>query len=311
MSTQTMTSAAVATGEGPLEFDRRAQIKSVLIGLSFLWLFLPVLRYLLHYWLNTQDWSHGPIIPLFSIYLVHLKWAQVREAPVRHTWVGLVLMLGGIAAYQYFMWVAQFFYLQSLSMLVTLTGVVVFLCGLPILRHVWVPLAFLLFAIPLPKDYYFALTDPLRRMAAIVATSLLTLFPNLQIETVGSVIEYYYNGQGGRLGVEDACSGMRGTMALCAVGVAVTFLSDRPWWQRAIMLGSCVPIAVFANFIRVTTTCILYIYAGEKYAQGTYHTVLGLVTLLMAFAIFSGLGWLLGHLVVEEPDSGGEPAATG
>jgi len=284
-------------------FDRRAQIKTMLIALAFLALFWPVLQYAAYYWFHSQDWSHGPIIPLFSAYLVYQRWEQIQTLRVRYCWIGFVLLLLGIGLYQYFMWITRFKYLEALAMIVALFGVVIYLCGLPVIRHVWVPLLYLLFAIPLPKGIYFALTDPLRRLAATVATTLLTLFPGLEIERVGSIIEYYYGGTVGRLGVDDACSGMRSTMALCAIGVAVTFLSDRPWWQRIIMLAACVPIAVFANFIRVTTTCILYIYVDPRYAQGTYHTALGLVTILLAFGIFSGLGWLLRHVVIEEPES--------
>jgi exosortase len=148
---------------------------------------------------------------------------------------------------------------------------------------------------------YFRLTDPLRRVAAEVATGVLGLFGNLHIEKVGSTIEYLYQGQTGRLGVADACSGMRSTITLCALGVAVTFISDRPWWQRVIMVAACIPIAIFSNFIRVTATCLLHIFVDPKYAQGEFHTALGLVTLLIAFGIFGALGWLLNNLTVEAP----------
>jgi hypothetical protein len=48
---------------------------------------------------------------------------------------------------------------------------------------------------------------------------------------------------------------------------------------------------------------VLYIFADPKYAEGTYHTVLGLVTLLLAFGVFSGLGWVLANLTVEEAEA--------
>jgi exosortase/archaeosortase family protein len=92
---------------------------------------------------------------------------------------------------------------------------------------------------------------------------------------------------------------MRSAITLCAIGVAVAFMTRRPAWQRLVLLAACVPIAMFSNFIRVTATCLLHIYVGAEYATGTYHMVLGLVTLLLAFAIFTGLAWLLGNLIVE------------
>jgi len=285
-----------------LSFDRPAQVRAAILAVAFVAVFYGVLLSLQSRW-QTADWSHGWLIPLFSIYLVHLHWEQVRRSPVRHTWVGFVLMGAALLGYQFFLWVSPFSYPQAVMMLLCLLGIIIALCGLPIVWRIWVPWLYLFFAVPLPKGVYFDLTDPLRRMAALVATQVLRLFPNLEIEKVGSNIDYYYQGGHGTLGVADACSGMRSTMTLCALGVAVAFISDRPWWQRLIMIASCVPIAIFANFIRVTVTCLLHIFVDPKYATGTYHMVLGLVTLLIAFGIFSGLGWLLNHLFVEAPDT--------
>jgi exosortase len=301
-----MASAPTSALQPTIEFDRPAQLRALIVGLAFVAVFYNVLLDLRYKWYHSADWSHGWLIPLFSAYLVYLRWDQVRRSPVRFTWVGLAVMIAALAAYQYSLWGLKIGYIRPFSMLVCLLGVIIFLCGLPIIRLIWVPWLYLFFAVPIPKTYYFALTDPLRRLAAIVATNVLGLFPSLDIEKVGSTIEYIYAGQRGTLGVADACSGMRSTMTLCALGVAVTFISNRPWWQRLIMVAACVPIAVFSNFIRVTTTCVLHIFVDPKYATGTYHTVLGLATLLIAFGIFSGLGWLLSNLFVEMPHD--EPA---
>jgi exosortase len=295
-----MASAPVAAPATTLRFDRPAQIRAAIVAAAFVGVYYSVLLDLQFRW-RSADWSHGWLIPFFSIYLVYRRWDRVKRAPVRYTWVGLLLMLAALGIYQYSLWGLIIGYLRPFSMLVCLLGVIIFLCGLPIVRHIWVPWLYLFFAVPIPKGYYFALTDPLRRMAATVATHVLNLFPNLEIERVGSTIHYVYMGQSGTLGVADACSGMRSTMTLCALGVAVTFVSDRPWWQRLIMIASCIPIAVFSNFVRVTTTCVLHVFVDPKYAGGTYHTILGLGTLLLAFGVFAGLGWLLNNLFVEEP----------
>ena len=264
-----MATTPTAFPEPAIRFDRPTQIRAAIVGIAFIALYYDALYKLRYMWWHSADWSHGWLIPVFSAYLVHLRWERVRRCPERFTWVGLPLLFAGLLGYQWFLWVLPMTYPQYLMMLLTLLGVIVFLCGLPLLRHVWVPWLYLFFAIPLPKAIYFNLTDPLRRLAAIVATSLLSLIPSLDIEKVGSTINYNYLGRSGALGVADACSGMRSTMTLCALGVAVTFISERPWWQRIIMVAACVPIAVFSNFIRVTTTCLLHIYVDPKYATGT------------------------------------------
>ena len=73
------------------------------------------------------------------------------------------------------------------------------------------------------------------------------------------------------------------------------------------MIAACIPIAVFSNVVRVTITCVLHVFVDPKYAQGTYHMTLGLITLTLALGVFALLGWVLNNLVVEEPDSA-EPA---
>ena len=289
-----------------LSFDRPAKIRAAVVAIAFIAVFYNTIERLMHWWYESADWSHGWLIPVFSAYLVYLHWNTVRRSPLRYAWTGLVLMLGGLLGYFYFLLVLPMSYPQDMMMLLCLLGVVIYLCGLPILRHVWVPWLYLLFAIPLPKGIYFSLTDPLRRMAAVVATQVLSLDPNLDIAKVGSTIEYIYKGQSGALGIADACSGMRSTVTLCALGVAVAFISDRPWWHRIVLIASCVPIAIFSNFIRVTVTSVLHVYVDPKYAGGTYHTLLGMVTLLIALGIFMGLGWLLNRMFVEEGEPEGE-----
>jgi len=297
-----MAATPLATGAEAISFGRVAQVRTAVVVLAFVAAFQHVLLTMATRW-QEPDWSHGWMIPLFSLWLVHLDWERIRRAPVRHCWVGLVLMLAGLTAYQLSLWLVVIGLIRPLSMLVCLAGVIIYLRGLPVLRYAWLPWLYLFFAVPLPKGIYFRLTDPLRRIAATTAAAVLDLIPGLDIRRVGSMIEYLSNGAYGQIGVADACSGMRSTMTLCALGVAVAFLSKRPWWQRIVMVATCVPIAVLCNAIRVTITCALYIFVDPKYASGNYHMALGLIMLLIAFGIFSGIGWVLNNLVVEERDA--------
>ena len=105
------------------------------------------------------------------------------------------------------------------------------------------------------------------------------------------------------MGVAQACSGMRLLMAFCALGVAMAYLSDRPWWHRLIMVAACVPIAIFCNMLRVTITGLIHIHWSPEYAQGTAHTILGLVMLFVAFGLFSGILYILNNLFVEDPET--------
>ena len=102
---------SLTAAEAELRFDRPAQIRAGLIAAAFVALFWHLLDFIppdlgtvAHRWIHELDWSHGPIIPLFSAYLVYLRRDQIKRAPVRHTWVGLVIMLAALALYQYSLW---------------------------------------------------------------------------------------------------------------------------------------------------------------------------------------------------------------
>ena len=82
---------------------------------------------------------------------------------------------------------------------------------------------------------------------------------------------------------------------------------ERPNWQRTVLLISCIPIAVFCNVIRVTTTGLLHIYGREDLAQGTAHQILGIVTLLIALGLFNLFGLILSNLVVVSGDEADDP----
>lgn len=300
-----MSSAPALTPSDRIQFDAGARARAAVLTVLFIALFWNVFNDLTYTWRHSEDWSHGWIIPFFSAYMIYLNWDRIKRCPVEHAWVGLPIMLFALAAHHVFLWYLPKNYLQQATMLVFLLGMVILLCGLPVMRFAWLPWLYLFFAVPLPKAAYFALTDPLKRLAAIVAVAVLHLFPWLDdVDRSGSVINYVYQGIPGQIGVADACSGMRSTITLCALGVAVTFMSARPWWQRVIMIASCVPIAVFSNFVRVTITCVLHIFVNKKYAEGNYHTGLGLLTLLMAFGMFLGVSWLLNNLMVDDDDAG-------
>lgn len=302
-----MSASAEVSLRPTLEFDRRAQIQVGVLALAFFAVFHTVLGDLWFKWQNNADWSHGPLIPLFSIYLVYLRWGEIRHCPVRHTWVGFLVVVAGLGLYQLSQWWITYSYLPPTAMLICLLGIALYLCGAPLFKYILIPWLYLFFAVPLPKGLYFELTNPMREIAATVSTWVLSQLPDLFIEQLGSTIHFTYGGVSGQLGVADACSGMRSTMTLCALGVAVAFMQPRPWWHRLVMIASCVPIAVFSNFIRVITTCLIHIYGDPRYAEGTYHTALGLITIMIAFAMFSGLGWILNNLFV---DTGGDEEAS-
>lgn len=282
-------------------------------------------------WVRDPSWSHGFLIPLFSLYFIHQRRQSIldleylrdplaeilagRRLPrlqagqTRPNYLGLVLLLGMLVFYIFnVVSPSGYAYFRPLALIGTLGAVVLFLGGWRLLAHTWLPIVFLIFAVPLPRRYYVALTMPMRELAATVATVLLNMVGGLQAGCNGVVIDIVYRGRHlePALDVAEACSGMRLLMAFLALGVAMAYLHERPWWQRLILLASTVPIAIFCNIVRVTVTGFIYVLADPKYTQGLYHDGLGLAMLPLAFGLYGFLAWFMASLFVAEENRSGE-----
>jgi exosortase len=288
-------------------------------------LFRTEIGEMVHLWLTDPSWSHGFLIPLFSLYFINqkrreilgleyvrdplLEWLgghrpqRLFSNQARANYFGLLLLLVILAFYVFnVVSPAGYAYLRPISMIAAAGAVVLLMGGWRLIRHTWLPIAFLVFAIPLPERYYKALTLPLRQLSASVATAVLNLVPDLNATASGVLVEVVYRGQRlePSLDVAEACSGMRLLMAFLALGVAMAYLHERPLWQRAVLLVSTIPIAVFCNIVRVTVTGFLYVLVGQQYTQGIYHDLLGLAMLPLAFGLYGLLAWFMASLFIDE-----------
>lgn len=277
-------------------------VYAVVLGALLTGLYWYEIRRLIYVWSTQGNWSHGFVVPLVSLYFVWLRRDVLLRTTPRTSWFGLVILAGSLAMYLASAFVLRMNYPQAVSLVGVIAGLVLFLGGWGVLRHVWLAVVYLLFAIPLPGDIYVSMTMPLRKLAAQVVAGVLSFLPGVVAQAQGVIVEMDYAGQTRALEVADACSGMRVLMGLCALGVAFAFLIDRPPWQRIVLVLLCVPIAVFTNLVRVATTGVFWLLGWEGLAEGTGHTVWGIVMYALALGLFFGVGWILDHLFVEEPE---------
>lgn len=287
-----------------LDLGINAFIKIGIIGILIWWIFQEEINGIVRQWLTNPSWSHGLLIPLFSLYFLNQKKDEILEIQQpRPSWfVGFPLVLFLLVLYPVNVVMLKFMYGKPLIMIALLGSVVLFLGGWKILKYTWLPVAYLFFAVPLPGQLYFRITDPMRKVASQIAAVILSLVPQLEATAQGSIIDVVYKNirMEPGLDVADACSGMRLVMAFVALGVAMAYLHWRPIWQRFILLASTLPIAILCNIVRVTITGFIYILGDPKYAQGIYHDMLGMLMLPLAFVLYGGLAWLMSNLFVEE-----------
>ncbi len=290
------------------ELSIHSYIKMIIIGGLFVYLFYNEIETIVSKWLTDSSWSHGFLIPLFSLYFIDQAKNGILNLKTKPSYLGLFFLICGIVFYPLNIVHFQYGYFRPLCMIATLGAVVLFLGGWRLIRYTWLPIAFLVFAVPLPTRYYVSLTMPMQKLAAEVTTVLLNLVNGIEATVSGVVIDVVYKGQrlDPPLNVAEACSGMRLLMAFLALGVAMAYLHYRPIWQRIVLLASTIPIAIFCNIVRVTSTGFIYILIDPKYAQGIYHDLLGLVMLPLAFGLYGLLAKFISSLFIEEVETAAE-----
>jgi len=293
---------AASTRTSWCELGVHNYVKVLIIGGLFYYVFRNEIGGIVRRWANDPSWSHGFLIPLFSLYFINQHKKEILNLQIRPSYWGLFFLICGLVFHP--LNIASpsgYVYLQPIGMIAILGAVILFLGGWRLVKYTWLPVAFLVFAVPLPQRYYFAFTMPMRLLSTKVATALLNIVSGLEATASGVVIDVIYNAQRLEpLNVAEACSGMRLLMAFLALGVAMAYLHYRPIWQRIILLASTIPIAVFCNTVRVTVTGFIYVLIHPKYTQGIYHDILGIGMLPLAFVLYGFLAWFMSNLFVEE-----------
>ncbi len=276
-------------------------VKIGIIALLFYLVYHVEIDRIVYRW-RDPSWSHGFLIPLFSLYFLQQAKDEILNLKFKPNYLGLLFLICGLAFYPFNIIQLRFSYLSPLSMIATLGAVILFLGGWKLVKYTWLSVAFLVFAVPLPDRYYRGITIPMRIWAASAASDMLNIVKDLHATASGVVIDIFYKGEHMEppLDVAEACSGMRLLMAFVALGVAMAYLHKRPVWQRLVLLASTIPIAILCNIVRVTVTGFIHILIGPKYSQGIYHDALGICMLPLAFGLYGALAWFLSNVFVEE-----------
>jgi exosortase len=257
------------------------------LGLLLLWSYWPVLCAIAARWSHDQMYSHGYLVPAFSLWLL---WKGLRQAGPNATlaessgtWWGLAFLLPAIGlhllgAYVFMEW------LSEASLLIALVGLCLCVGGWRFLRVAGPAIGFLVFMLPLPYRVEVALALPLRHLATVASTYLLEMV-GVTATAEGNIIVL----NNGALGVAEACNGLGMLVTFFAIATAVAIVLDRPLLDRLVVVASAVPVALAANVVRITVTGVLYETIGAWVATVVYHDLAGYIILMpVAF----GLIWL-------------------
>ena len=175
------------------------------LGVCVAWSLWPNLVSMARKWSSDPRYSHGMLVPVFAAVLWKLRMPEGTSRGSGANWWSLVLFAAGAlvqltGSFVFLEW------LETVSLLFYVAGLVALWGGAPILRWAWAPVAYLVFMIPLPYRVETSMGWPLQYTATVTSTFLL--------QTMG------------------LAAGAEGNTIVLPGGGSV-------WWKRATAWGSC------------------------------------------------------------------------
>ena len=219
------------------------------LGIS-LWLYWDGLAEAVLRWELQQEYSHGYLIPLVSLFILWEKRFEIIADYRGFSWWGLpiivvallVLLVGEISA---------LYMLIHYSFILLLFGLSLALLG-SATRHTWVPILLLGFAVPLPYFIEVILTAKLQLISSQLGVEIIRLC-RIPVFLSGNIIDLGNY----KLQVVEACSGLRYLFPLMSLGFIGAYLYQASAWKRVVLFVSTVPITIIMNSFRIAVTGIL------------------------------------------------------
>jgi len=260
---------------------------SVLISLIA---FSEPLLELVRRWRTQEEYSHGFLIPVIVAWLLWTRREALLASIGRPSWTGPVLIL--LAAAMHIIGkLSALYMLSQVGFIVALIGIVLGLGGYSLLNVTFVPIIFLVFAIPLPYFIDAVLSYRLQIISSELGTFFIRLL-QIPVYLEGNVIDLGVY----KLQVVEACSGLRYLYPLMSLGFLVAYLFQAPLWQRALVFLSTIPITIVMNSLRIGLVGVLVNYWGPQDADGFLHLFEGWIIFIACAAVLVAEMTLLARL---------------
>ena len=264
-------------------------------------------------WWNDENYSHGLLIPFIIGYILWSQRERLARTPIKPStvWGGAAVVLALMA-----LWAgtagAELF-MQRVSLVLILSGIVLYFWGFRLLRVALVPLILLLLAIPIPAIIFNKVAFPLQLFASRFAVWSMAAL-DIPVLRQGNIIELFPLGarETKKLEVVEACSGIRSLMTLVTLAVVFAYfthpgkddfdgnkrgrfgwLKSYGFWRSTLLVLSAVPIAILTNALRVSGTGVLARYYGTEVADSFFHSFSGWAIYIAAFLLLFGFAWIL------------------
>ena len=264
--------------DGRKMFARNVTLANVFLVVGCVAIILPSMIGIAQYSWSTEQGGHGPIVLATGL------WLLVRElnaSPLpRHPGsmlMGSAWLITTLAIYVLAR-ITGVLEIEAFAMYGALIAGAYLLWGGKMLRSIWFPLVYLAFTLPPPDSIVAAVTQPIKIAISTFAVSLLHAlgYPIASSGVTIQIAQY-------QLLVAAACAGLNSIVTLGALCLFYVYLRHRSNLKAFVVVCiAVIPVAMFANFIRVLILILITYYAGEAAAQSFLHDLAGLLLFSVA-----------------------------
>lgn len=241
----------------------------------------------------TAEYSHGPLIPLISLYLFlrELKLRPKTEmigTPLR--WPGITVLILGLA-------LAVLGNMAGIADVVTY-GLILWVSGLVLTVMGWengkrhqLPVLHLIFMLPLPQILYWQMSIFLQFLSSEIGVWIIRM-ASVPVFLDGNIIDLGVY----KLQVAEACSGLRYLFPILSFSYLIAILYRGPLWQKTLLFALAAPLTVLMNALRIGLIGILVNAQGIEQAQGFMHAFEGWVIFAACIAVLMTIAFGLQKL---------------
>lgn len=256
----------------------------LLVGVELVVLFGPTVAWLVDRWtMSVWQNAHGMFVPPLVAWLAWHALKGRTSLPRQGSRWGFALLAPALALHA----IDAGMHTQLLSafaLFLAIPGMTLLLLGGARTRLIAFPLAFLVFAMPIP----LAFTEPLQLVLRhFVATTIAAWLPVFGVDVFleGTALHL----TNGIVQIADACSGFSTLYAALTVACIVAYTTPSAR-RRALVLVAAAPVAIAANLVRVMALSLIVAWGHARLLDTFVHPLSGMLTFALALPVLFWLG---------------------
>ncbi|MDT8301694.1 MAG: exosortase/archaeosortase family protein [Sedimentisphaerales bacterium] len=261
------------------------------------WSYQRVILSLYKEWQKNPDYSIGLLVPFIAIFLLWYERKTLKKCQLRPSWLwGVILLILAQAARI----VSLLFFYQSgqrYSLVLTIAGLVLMVCGWQVFRRVIWILLILFLMVPTPTRVQNLINGPLQNFATTASVFFLEAF-GVEITQKGNIVML---NETTPMGVTEACGGLRMLTAFIIVTASITYLMKCSRPRKVVLMLSSIPIALMCNIVRLCLTAALILLVSVEVGYKFFHDFAGLAMMPIAVLLLFAELWLMDKIVGHPP----------